>query len=99
MTPALSHLFAFEQQHEKVAQPYWGTPLLRDDAGAILGQIRTDPRTVGVNYNVRDGRYEQDVNWTRSVLKWAPDARFAFTHTAYRYDALRDCRTSRPTAS
>lgn len=90
VTPELSHLFAFEQQHEKVTQPYWGTPLLRDDAGAILGQIRIDPRTVGVNYNVLDGRYEQDVNWTRSVLKWAPDARFAFTHTAYRYDALRD---------
>lgn len=90
LSPTLSHLLAVEQQWEKVQQPYWGTPLLRNSAGAILGQIRTDPGTVGVNYNVRDGRYEQDVNWARSVLKWKPSPQLAFTHTAYAYDALRD---------
>lgn len=90
ITPQLSHLLAVEQQWEKVTQPYWGTPLLRDSAGAIVGQIRTDPGTVGINYNVRDGRYEQDVAWVRSVLKWTPNDRMSFSHTAYHYDALRD---------
>jgi len=90
VTPTVSHLLAVEQQWEKLTQPYWGTPLLRDAANAITGQIRIDPRTVGVNYNVRDGRYEQDVRWIRSVLTWQPRAGLAFTHTAYAYDALRD---------
>lgn len=90
ITPQLTHMLAVEQQWEKVDQPYWGTPLLRDGANAILGQIRTDPGTIGVNYNVVDGRYEQDINWTRSVLKWTPSKDLSFTHTAYAYDALRD---------
>lgn len=86
----LSHLLAVETQWEKVRQPYWGTPLLRDDAGAIAGRIRIDPGTLGVNYNVVDGRYEQDVTWVRSVLQWQPSAALAFTHTLYHYDARRD---------
>lgn len=90
ITPQLTHLLATEQQWEQVRQPYWGTPLLRNSGSAILGQIRTDPGTIGVNYNVRDGRYEQTLNWTRSVLKWTPSAQLAFTHTAYAYDAQRD---------
>ena len=90
VTPTLTHLLAIEQQWEKVRQPYWGTPLLRDGTGAILGQIRIDPGTVGVNYNVVDGRYEQDVSWLRSVLQWRPSAGLSLTHTLYHYDALRD---------
>lgn len=90
ITPALTHLLAVEQQWEKVRQPYWGTPLLRDGSKGIVGQIRTDPGTVGVNYNVVDGRYEQDVTWVRSVLHWQPGAALSFTHTLYHYDALRD---------
>ncbi len=90
LAPTLTHLLALERQWEKVGQPYWGTPLLRDAAGTSLGQIRTDPGTIGVNYNVVDGRYEQDVTWLRSVLQWQPTAALAFTHTLYHYDALRD---------
>lgn len=90
VTGTLSHLLAAEKQWEKVRQPSWGTPLLRDGAGAIVGQIAIDPGTVGVNYNVVDGRYEQDVIWLRSVLQWRPSAALAFTHTLYHYDALRD---------
>lgn len=90
VTNTLSHLLALEQQWEKLRQPYWGTPLLRDADGSILGAIRTDPGTVGVNYNVVDGRYEQDVRWVRSVLQWKPSATRTFTHTLYHYDALRD---------
>lgn len=90
IAPTVSHLLVVEQQWEKLTQPYWGTPLLRDAGNAVTGPIRTDPRTVGVNYNVRDGRYEQDVRWLRSVLAWQPRADVAFTHTAYAYDALRD---------
>lgn len=90
VTGTLSHLLAAEKQWEKVRQPYWGTPLLRDGSNAIVGQIATDPGTIGVNYNVVDGRYEQDVTWLRSVLQWRPSAALAFTHTLYHYDALRD---------
>lgn len=90
ITGTLSHLLAVERQWEKVRQPYWGTPLLRDDSNAILGQIRTDPGTIGVNYNTIDGRYEQDVTWARSVLQWKPSASLSFSHTLYHYDALRD---------
>jgi iron complex outermembrane receptor protein len=90
ITPTLTHLLAVEQQWEQVRQPYWGTPLLRDGANAIAGPIRIDPGTVGVNYNVVDGRYEQDVRWLRSLLQWKPSAALGFTHTLYHYDALRD---------
>lgn len=90
LRPGLSHLLAVERQWEKVRQPYWGTPLLRDENNAIVGQIRIDPGIVGINYNVRDGRYEQDVTWLRSVLQWQPSAALSLTHTAYHYDALRD---------
>lgn len=85
-----SHTLSLEQQHEKVTQPYWGTPLLKDAAGAVLGQVRTDPRTVDVNYNVVDGRYQQDVTWVRSILQADLSPALRATHTLYHYDALRD---------
>lgn len=90
ITSGLSHTLAVERQHERVSQPYWGTPLVRDAAGAVLGEVVIDPRTRGVNYNVLDGKYQQDVTWARSILEWqlAPDTRAA--HTLYHYDALRD---------
>lgn len=88
--PSVSHTLSVEQQHERVTQPYWGTPLLRDGANAVLGQVRWDARTVDVNYNVVDGRYQQDVRWLRSILeaRLSPSARLS--HTLYHYDALRD---------
>lgn len=86
----VSHTLSVEQQHEKVTQPYWGTPLLKDAAGAVLGQVRTDPRTVDVNYNVVDGRYQQDVTWARSILQAELSPALRATHTLYHYDALRD---------
>lgn len=86
----LSHTLALEQQHERVTQPYWGTPLLRDAANAVLGQVRWDPRTEDVNYNVVDGRYQQDVRWLRSITAWQPTPALRLAHTLYHYDALRD---------
>ena len=86
----VSHTLSLEQQHEKVTQPYWGTPLLKDAAGAVLGQVRTDPRTVDVNYNVVDGRYQQDVTWARSILQAELSPALRATHTLYHFDALRD---------
>lgn len=86
----LSHKLAVEQQHERVDQPYWGTPLLRDSANAVLGEVRIDPRTREVNYNAVDGVYVQDVLWARSVLQWQIAPTTAFAHTAYHYEALRD---------
>ncbi len=90
LASTLTHLLALERQWEQVDQPYWGTPLQRDAAGAILGRIAIDPATVGVNYNVVDGLYRQDVTWLRSVLRWQPSPAAVFTHTLYHYDAQRD---------
>ncbi len=90
LAPGLSHTLALEQQHERVTQPYWGTPLLRDAAGAVLGQVRWDPRTVDVNYNVHDGRYQQDLRWLRSITAWQATPQLRLAHTLYHYGALRD---------
>lgn len=90
LTGTLSHLLAAEWQWEKLRQPYWGTPLRRGQGQAIVGQIAIDPGTVGINYNVVDGRYEQDVRWLRSVLQWQPGPAQTFTHTLYHYEAQRD---------
>ncbi len=87
---AASHTLAVEQQHERVDQPYWGTPLLRDANNAVLGEVRIDPRTRGVNYNVVDGKYEQGVLWARSILELALAPATSATHTLYHYEALRD---------
>jgi iron complex outermembrane receptor protein len=87
---AASHTLAVEQQHELVEQPYWGTPLLRDANNAVLGEVRIDPRTRGVNYNVVDGKYEQGVLWARSILELAFSPATRATHTLYHYEALRD---------
>lgn len=86
----LSHTLALEQQHERVTQPYWGTPLLRDAASAVLGQVAWDPRTEDINYNVVDGRYQQDLRWLRSITAWQPTPALRLAHTLYHYDALRD---------
>ena len=85
-----SHTLAVEQQHERVDQPYWGTPLLRDASNAVLGEVRIDPRTRGVNYNVVDAKYEQGVLWARSILELAFSPATRATHTLYHYEALRD---------
>ena len=86
----LSHTLSVEKQHEKVRQPYWGTPVLRDAAGATLGEVALDRGTRGVNYNAIDGRYQQDVTWVRAILAWQPMDTLRATHTLYAYDALRD---------
>lgn len=86
----LSHTLAVEQQHERVEQPYWGTPLLRDAAGNVTGRIAIDPGTRGVNYNAHDGRYQQDVTWLRSIVEARPTPSARLTHTLYHYGALRD---------
>jgi iron complex outermembrane receptor protein len=87
---ALTHTLSLERQHERVTQPYWGTPALRDAGNAVLGQVEFDRRTLGVNYNVVDGRYQQDVTWARSILAWDITPAARLTHTLYHYDALRD---------
>jgi len=90
LAAGLVHTLALERQHEKVLQPYWGTPMLRAADGSVSGRLAFDPGTFGVNYNVVDGRYQQDVDWARSVLEWSASAATRVTHTLYHYDALRD---------
>ena len=88
--PNASHTLALEQQHERVDQPYWGTPLLRDASNAVVGEARIDPRTRGVNYNAVDGLYQQDVLWVRSIAEVDLSPRTRARHTLYHYEALRD---------
>lgn len=90
LAAGLTHTLAVERQHEKVTQPYWGTPMLRAADGSVSGQLAFDAGTYGKNYNVVDGRYEQDVTWARSLLDWQISPQTRFTHTLYHYDALRD---------
>lgn len=90
LAPGLVHTLALERQHERVTQPYWGTPMLRSADGSVSGALRFDPGTYGVNYNVVDGRYEQDVDWARSITEWTPSPGTRVSHTLYHYGALRD---------
>ncbi|MBL8278598.1 MAG: TonB-dependent receptor [Pelomonas sp.] len=90
LAAGLVHTLALERQHEKVLQPYWGTPMLRAADGSVSGQLAFDRGTFGVNYNVVDGRYQQDVDWARSLLEWTVSPATRVTHTLYRYSALRD---------
>lgn len=90
LAAGLTHTLAVERQHEKVTQPYWGTPMLRAADGTVTGTLKFDAGTYGVNYNVVDGRYEQDVTWARSILEWTLSPRTRVSHTLYHYDALRD---------
>lgn len=90
LAAGLVHTLALERQHEQVRQPYWGTPMLRAADGSVSGQLTFDPGTYGVNYNVVDGRYEQDVDWARSLLEWTVSPQTRLTHTLYHYNALRD---------
>ncbi len=90
ITAGLSHTLAVERQHEKVTQPYWGTPMLRGAGDTVAGQVQFDKGTFGVNYNVVDGRYQQDVTWLRSILAWQITAQTRLSNTVYHYDALRD---------
>ncbi|MFH7045001.1 TonB-dependent receptor [Paucibacter sp. JuS9] len=90
LATGLTHTLAVERQHEKVTQPYWGTPMLRAADGSVSGQLAFDSGTYGKNYNVIDARYEQDVTWARSLLDWQLSPQTRFTHTLYHYEALRD---------
>ena len=88
LTPALSHLLAYEYQTEHVDRPYWGTPLLQP-VGAV-GRI--DRSTRFKNYNSIDGVYAQRVQWLRSVTEWQASSAFSLKNTFYAYDARRDYR-------
>lgn len=88
LTPALSHLLAYEYQTEHVDRPYWGTPLLQP-VGAV-GRI--DRSTRFKNYNSADGVYAQRVQWLRSVTEWQASGAFSLKNTFYAYDAQRDYR-------
>jgi iron complex outermembrane receptor protein len=84
----LTHMLAYEAQHERVDRPYWGTPLLNP----LRGEARVDPGTVGKNYNSADGLYAQRVQWLRSITEWRASDRLQLSNTFYAYDALRDYR-------
>ena len=88
LTPALSHLLAYEYQTEHVDRPYWGTPLLQP-VGAV-GRI--DRFTRFKNYNSIDGVYAQRVQWLRSVTEWQASSAFSLKNTFYAYNARRDYR-------
>ena len=84
----LAHTLALEGQHERADRAYWGTPLLNP----AVGEGRIAPATRFANYNSRDGFYEQDVFWGRSLTEYRPGGSLALRNTVYRYDARRDFR-------
>ncbi len=88
ITPALSHTLALEFQKEDVNRPYWGTPLLNP----TTGEGRIDEATRFKNYNSRDGIYQQEVRWARSLLEYRLGEHTSLRNTLYHYDALRDYR-------
>lgn len=85
----LTHLLAYEAQHERVDRPYWGTPLLNP---FTTGTLAIDPGTRRKNYNSADGLYAQRVQWLRSVAEWQASGTLRLRNTFYAYDALRDYR-------
>lgn len=86
ITPALSHTFAYEYMDKKHL-PYWGTPLLNPTVN-----VQYDPAIRFKNYNAKDGIYEQQVKWTRSILEYRPTDSTVVTNTIYYYDADRNYR-------
>jgi iron complex outermembrane receptor protein len=83
-----THLLAYEYQKDSVDRPYWGTPVLNPN----LGALRVDPATRFKNYNSADGIYAQRVQWLRSVAQWRASDTLQLRNTLYAYDALRDYR-------
>ncbi|GAB1394145.1 TonB-dependent receptor [Rhodocyclaceae bacterium] len=86
ISPNISHTLALEKQQETVDRPYWGTPLRQP----VAGKLDIDNNTRFKNYNSRDGLYEQDVQWVRSILDIKASDTLRFKNTLYHYDALRD---------
>jgi len=84
----LSHTLAYEYQDERVDSPYWGTPALNP----LGGKMEVDKSRRFENYNVRDGRYEQRVQWLRSIIDYQVDDRTSLRNTLYHYNADREYR-------
>ncbi|MGG4774625.1 TonB-dependent receptor [Paenalcaligenes sp. Me52] len=87
-TPRLSHTLAYEYQTEVERSPYFGTPVLNPK----VGELKIDRKTRYKNYNSRDARYEQRVQWLRSIVDYTVSDAWKFQNTAYWYDARRDFR-------
>ena len=83
-----THTLAYEYQKDEVDRPYWGTPVLNPNTGAL----RVDEGTRFKNYNSTDGLYAHRVQWLRSVAQWRASDTLQFKNTLYAYDALRDYR-------
>lgn len=88
LTPNLSHTLALEYQEDKEDSPYWGSPLLNP----VGGTMKIDEDRRFENYNVADGRYEQRVQWVRSIIDYQISASTSLQNTLYHYDAQRDYR-------
>lgn len=88
LTPDLSHTLAFEYQEDSEDSPYWGSPILQP----VNGRMRIDDDRRFENYNVADGRYEQRVQWLRSILDYRLSDTTSLQNTLYYYDAQRDYR-------
>ncbi|MFV0454380.1 MAG: TonB-dependent receptor [Pseudomonas sp.] len=88
LTPNLSHTLAFEYQEDSEDSPYWGSPILQP----VSGRMRIDEDRRFENYNVADGRYEQRVQWLRSILDYRLSDVTRLQNTLYYYDAQRDYR-------
>lgn len=88
LTPDLSHTLALEYQEDREDSPYWGSPILNP----VGGTMKIDEDRRFENYNVADGRYEQRVQWLRSIIDYQINDSTSLQNTLYHYDAQRDYR-------
>lgn len=88
LTPQLSHTLAYEYQSETEHSPYFGTPVLNP----LRGELKVAPGTRFKNYNSHDARYEQQVQWLRSVVDYRASDTWQWRNTAYLYDTRRNFR-------
>ncbi len=88
ISPKLSHTLALEYQEDREESPYWGSPILNP----VAGTMRIDEDRRFENYNVEDGRYEQRVQWARSITDYKFSEATSLQNTFYHYQAQRDYR-------
>jgi iron complex outermembrane receptor protein len=86
LNQSLVHTLALEHQYERLDRPYWGTPLLKP----TIGEGRILEGTRFKNYNSFDGKYDQTVNWFRSILDYRASDAWSLKNTFYHYSAQRN---------
>lgn len=86
LTPNLTHTLAIEFQNEDEKSPYWGLPTMQPQ----VGKLKIDESNRFDNYNVKNGSYQQQVGWLRSIADYKYSAVTSLRNTLYHYQSQRD---------